>query len=152
MDLHYRHSNNSPAPRHRARGIRVRDAGQTLAPYSVSTAYSDGLRGVGAELDPSGDAAVDGHVEVDVVPRVDLDVDALPGAGLGGVDHLLHDPHGHPGERSRTAGVVQRPPGFLDVGDAVLELVEDVGAVVDAESVSRAQVLIDPHPHAPTSL
>ena len=37
--------------------------------------------------------------------------------------------------------------GLGDVGDPVLELHEDVGAVIDAQSVPRAEVLVDPHAH-----
>ena len=57
--------------------------------------------------------------------------------------------------RTGTHARLPEPPGSLsgyaalgDVGDAVLELHEHVGAVVDAQAVARAQVLIDPHPHA----
>ena len=45
------------------------------------------------------------------------------------------------------ARVVERHAELGDVGDAVLELREHVGAVVDAQPVAGAQVLIDPHPH-----
>ena len=34
-----------------------------------------------------------------------------------------------------------------DVGDAVFQLSKDVGAMIDAQPVACAQVLIDPHPH-----
>ena len=101
-----------------------------------------------ADLDPGGDAGVDLDVELGVDRRVDLDEDALAGAGLGGVDHLLH--HGAAGTRASEPD----PPGsfsgaarFRDVGDAVLELGEHVVAVVDAQAVAGAQVLVDPHPH-----
>ena len=53
----------------------------------------------------------------------------------------------HPRQAARAAGIVQRRAVLGHVGDAVLELHEDVGAVVEAEPVAGAQVLIDPHPH-----
>ena len=45
-------------------------------------------------------------------------------------------------------GSLSGTPCLADVGDAVLELHEHVGAVVDAQPVAGAQVLVDPHPHA----
>ena len=53
----------------------------------------------------------------------------------------------HPGQASRSTGVVEDLATFDDVGDAVLELHEDVRAVIDAESITGAQVLVDPHSH-----
>ena len=44
-------------------------------------------------------------------------------------------------------GIVQRAARLGDVGDAVLELGEHVVAVVDAQAVAGAQVLVDPHAH-----
>ena len=46
-------------------------------------------RRVVAQVDPAGDAAVDGDVELGVDGRIDLDEDALTGARLGGVDDGL---------------------------------------------------------------
>jgi hypothetical protein len=100
-----------------------------------------------AHVDAGGDAAVDLDVEQGVGTRVDLDEDALAGAGLGGVDRGLDVASGHPGERAGATGVVERGSGLGDVGDAVLELGEDVGAVVDAQPVARAEVLVDPDAH-----
>ena len=51
------------------------------------------------------------------------------------------------GERAGAARIVEWHAELGDVGDAVLELGEHVGAVVDAQPVAGAQVLIDPHPH-----
>src|SRR5690606_5753582 len=51
------------------------------------------------------------------------------------------------GQAARPAGVVQGPAALGHVGDAVLELDEHVGAVVEAQAVTGAQVLVDPHPH-----
>ena len=55
------------------------------------------------------------------------------------------------GRGTGAAGVVERGPGLLDVGDAVLELGEDVGTVVDAQPVAGAEVLVDPDPHGGAS-
>ena len=78
---------------------------------------------------------------------VELDEDALTWTHLGGVDHTLHMTARYGSEASGTSGIVQRSPGLRDVGDAVLELDEDVVAVVDADPVAGAEVLIDPDAH-----
>jgi len=76
-----------------------------------------------------------------------LDEDALAGTRLGGVHHRLIVALRHEGQAPRPTRIVQRPPGFGHVGDSILELHEDVGAMVETQAVTRAQVLIDPHPH-----
>lgn len=48
---------------------------------------------------------------------------------------------------SGTAGVVARLAGFGDVGDAVLQLDENVVTMVDADAVAGAEVLVDPYSH-----
>jgi hypothetical protein len=108
------------------------------------------LRNVAPHLDASGDARVDGDVEVGVGARLDLDEDALAGTGLGGVDRGLDVASGNGGERTGAAGVVEGQPTLGDVGDPVFELGEDVGAMVDAQPVARAEVLVDPDAHAGT--
>jgi hypothetical protein len=100
-----------------------------------------------AHVDPGGDAAVDLDIEQGVGTRVDLDEDALTGAGLGGVDRALDVSTGHAGEGAGATRVVQRGSRLGDVGDPVLELGEDVGAVVDAQPVTGAEVLVDPDAH-----
>jgi hypothetical protein len=53
-------------------------------------------------------------------------------------------------DRRQTAGptrVVECHPVLGDVRDAVLQLHEHVVAVVDAQPVAGAQILVDPHPH-----
>jgi hypothetical protein len=105
---------------------------------------------VAADLDPRRDAPVDGDVETGIGDGVELDEDALAGAGLGGVDGGLDVAHGDPGEGSGAPGVVERRAGLADVGDPVLELGEDVRTVVDAQPVARAEVLIDPDTHGGT--
>jgi hypothetical protein len=106
------------------------------------------LRHVAANLDTGGDAPVDGDVEVGVGTGVELDEDALAGAGLGGVDGGLDVTSGNGSERAGAAGVVEGEAALGDVSDPVLELGEDVGAMVDAQPVARTEVLIDPDAHA----
>jgi hypothetical protein len=106
------------------------------------------LRDVSPHLDTGGDAPVDGDVEVGVGSRLELDEDALAGTGLGGMDRSLDVAAGNGGERPGATGVVEGQPAFGDVGDPVLELGEDVGAMVDAQPVARTEVLIDPDAHA----
>ena len=79
--------------------------------------------------------------------RVDLDEDALSRAHLGGVNDGLDVPFRYPGEAAGAAGIVARPPCLSHVGDAIFELDEHVVAMVDADSVTRTQVLVDPHSH-----
>ncbi len=78
---------------------------------------------------------------------LDLDEDALAGARLGGVDHRVDVAAGDPGQAARAARVVERAPALGHVRDPVLELDEDIGAVVDAQPVAGAEVLIDPDAH-----
>jgi hypothetical protein len=106
------------------------------------------LRHVAANLDAGGDAPVDGDVEVGVGARVELDEDALAGTGLGGVDGGLDLTSGNGRERAGAAGVVEGEAALGDVGDPVLELGEDIGAMVDAQPVARTEVLVDPDAHA----
>lgn len=103
--------------------------------------------GVGPQLDPSGDPSVDGHVEVGVGAAVDLQEDALPRASLGRMDGVLDVPHRDDGQRAGAPGIVEHRASLADVGDPVLQLDEDVRAVVDAEAVPGAQVLVDPDAH-----
>ena len=83
----------------RARAATLADTGITwwwvaglagLAAVALAI-VSDRLRSrrVVAQVDPAGDAAVDGHVELGVDRRIDLDEDALTGARLSGVDDGL---------------------------------------------------------------
>ena len=51
------------------------------------------------------------------------------------------------GQAAGPSGIVERVADLGHVGDAVLELDEHVGAVVHAQAVAGAQVLVDPHPH-----
>ena len=50
-------------------------------------------------------------------------------------------------QAAAATGVVADPLALPHVRDAVLELHEDVGAMVEAQAVTRAQILVDPHPH-----
>ncbi len=92
-----------------------------------------GLLGVaGEDLDGSG---------------VDLDEDALAGAHLGGVDNRADVSIRDGSQASGSARVVAGAAGLGDVRDAVLELDEDVVAMVDTDAVTGTEVLIDPHTH-----
>jgi hypothetical protein len=106
------------------------------------------LRDVAPHLDAGCDAPVDGDVEVGVGPRLELDEDAFARTGLGGMDRGLDVASGNGRERTGATGIVQGRSGLGDVGDPVLELGEDVGAMVDAQPVARTEVLIDPDAHA----
>jgi oligopeptidase B len=53
----------------------------------------------------------------------------------------------HPRQAARSAGIVEHLAALDDIGDAVLELHEHVGAVIDTQAVTGAEVLIDPHTH-----
>jgi hypothetical protein len=108
------------------------------------------LRDVAPHLDAGGDAPVDGDVEVGVGPRLELDEDALAGTGLGGMDRSLDVASGNGRERTGATGVVEGRSGLGDVGDPVLELGEDVGAMVDTQPVARTEVLVDPDAHVGT--
>jgi oligopeptidase B len=78
---------------------------------------------------------------------VHVDEDALTGARQRGVDDGLLVAGGDLGQALTAAGIVEDVLPLDDIGDPVLQLREDVGAVVDAQPVARAQVLVDPHPH-----
>ena len=51
------------------------------------------------------------------------------------------------GEAPGAARIVEQLADLGHVGDAVLELDEHVRAVIEAQAVAGAQVLVDPHPH-----
>ena len=97
--------------------------------------------GVVGEVDQVGQLVVDGRGDLD------LDEDAFTRAQLGGVDHIadvtVRDPRQAPG----SAGIVEDDAVLGDVRDAVLELHEHVGTMVDAEAVAGAEVLVDPDTH-----
>ena len=79
--------------------------------------------------------------------RIELDEDALTRTNFGGLHDremiALFDSR----ETSRTAGIVQRNATLGHVGNSVFQLHEHVRAVVDAQAVTGAQVLVDPHAH-----
>jgi oligopeptidase B len=81
------------------------------------------------------------------VDGIELDEDALAGAGEGGIDNGLVVALAHKGEAAGTTGIVQGDAVLGNVGNAVLKLDEHVGAVVEAQPIAGAQVLVDPHPH-----
>ncbi len=53
----------------------------------------------------------------------------------------------HPRQAPRPTRIVQHLAILDDVGDAVLEQREHIGTVIDAEAVTGAEVLVDPHTH-----
>ncbi len=53
----------------------------------------------------------------------------------------------HPRQAARPTGIVEHLAALGDIRDAVLELHEHVGTVVDAQTVTGAQVLVDPDTH-----
>jgi hypothetical protein len=53
----------------------------------------------------------------------------------------------HLGKAARAARIVARSPVLSDIRNSVLELNENIIAVVDANSVSGTKVLINPHTH-----
>lgn len=78
---------------------------------------------------------------------VNLDEDALAGAGLGSVHDVGDVAIADPREAAGTARVVEGGAVLGDVGDPVFELHEDVRAVVDTDAIAGAEVLIDPNSH-----
>ena len=76
-----------------------------------------------------------------------VDEDALTGARQCSMDDGLLVAWLDRGQAATAARIVEHEFGLGHVGDAILELHEDIGAVVDTEPVAGAQVLIDPHPH-----
>lgn len=119
-NLHYRHSNNSTR----------QTAGD---PPPMEREASGG--GFAVEIGTLGER------------HVDLDEDALTGTLLGGVDHVDDVPRRDVGQAAGASRIVQRMTGLGHVGDAVFQLHEHVGAVIEAETVAGAQVLIDPDAH-----
>ena len=79
--------------------------------------------------------------------NVDLDEDALTRAQLGSVDRVGDIPFAHRRKTAGAARIVEHLAVLDDVGNPVFEQHEDIGAVIDAESVTGAEVLIDPHSH-----
>ena len=77
----------------------------------------------------------------------DVDEDALAGAVERGVDHGLLVARVDSRQAVAATRIVEDVVPFSDVGDAVFQLDEDIGTVVEAQPISGAQVLIDPHPH-----
>ena len=63
------------------------------------------------------------------------------------MDNVRDVAAGHPREAAGAAGVIEGSAVLSDVGNAVFELNEHVGAVVNANSVAGAEVLVDPDTH-----
>lgn len=110
-----------------------------------------GVRRIG-DVDTGRDATIDVDIEVVVDGDVDLDEDALPRADLGCLHHI-GDPAFVDGRQApRATRVVLGFARLDDIRDAIFEEREHVGAMVDAQAVAGAQVLVDPYSHARANL
>ena len=89
-------------------------------------------------------------VRIDIGGVIDLDEDALTRADFGGMDHVGDQPHRNNREAPRSTRVVERFARLAHVRDAVLEQDEHLRAMVHAQAVTCAQILVDPHVHYPT--
>src|SRR5205807_2840795 len=78
---------------------------------------------------------------------VDLDEDALARALLGRLDHGVIHAVRHRGQALGPAGVAEDLVGFLHVGEPVVQQGEHRGGDLLAETVTGAQILIDPDLH-----
>jgi hypothetical protein len=76
-----------------------------------------------------------------------LDEDAFARAYIGRLDDRVVIPLGHVSETPGAARIIEHLLGFHHIGDAVIKQREHVAAVVDTESIARAQVLVDPYTH-----
>ena len=88
----------------------------------------------------------------DVVVEVDhrqiaLDEDAFARAVVGGNDHRPLEPAWHGHDAGHATGLAGHAAALAHVRDAILQQDEDLGTVIGAQAVARAQILIDPHPH-----
>lgn len=79
-----------------------------------------------------------------------LDEDALPRTSLCGIHHRLVRPQWHPRQTPRSTRIVQGLTRLCDIGDPVFELYEHVRTMIEAQTVSRTQILVDPDTHAET--
>ena len=73
-----------------------------------------------------------------------LDEDALAGAELGGCDDITFAVSWNKREALGTAGVVQSHTVLHDVRDPVLEHHEHIRGVILAQTVTSAEILVDP--------
>lgn len=78
---------------------------------------------------------------------LDLNEDALTRACVGRVNHIVAMAPIDIGQTTRTTRIVQRLRVLHHIRDAIFQLPKDVGAMIDAKTVARAEVLIDPYPH-----
>lgn len=78
---------------------------------------------------------------------IHLDEDALTGAGERSIDHRLFGARWNPGKAAGTTRIIEGLALFCDVCNAVLELNEHIGRMVETESIPRTEVLIDPDAH-----
>jgi hypothetical protein len=76
-----------------------------------------------------------------------VDEDAFAGAGQGGMNDGLLIASGDLGKALTATRIIEHVVPLDDVGDPIFQLCENIGTMVDTQSVARAQVLIDPYPH-----
>jgi hypothetical protein len=82
-----------------------------------------------------------------------LHEDAFAWAVHSGVDHRLGEPIRDGDDAGATTRVVARDTGRVaHVGQAVLQKHEALRAVVGAQAVAGAEILVDPHPHYATTV
>src|SRR5947207_5410586 len=87
-----------------------------------------------------------------ITPRVgsalfDLDEDALARALVGRLDDRILETAGHRRQSFDPTRIAQHLRAFLDIGEAVIEQGEHVGADLLAQAVTGAEVLVDPDLH-----
>jgi hypothetical protein len=78
---------------------------------------------------------------------IEFDEDALTRTHFRGTHDRKMIALFNPGEAAGTAWIIQCDSTFRDIGDAIFELDKHVGTVIDAQSITCAQVLVDPHAH-----
>ncbi len=78
---------------------------------------------------------------------VDDHEDALPGALFGRLGHRVFELRRDRGHLSFPSRLVEDGVALLHVGQAIVAEDEDRGTDLSAESVPRAQLLVDPDPH-----
>ena len=130
--------------------VRRRRERRTLAAAQVTSATlaTGATLGTGDTVPASSSGGVGASVGGELRDRdIDLDEDALAGAGLGRVDDIGDVALGDPGETARAAGIVERGTVLGDVRDPILELNEHIGTVIDTDPVTGAQVLVNPDTH-----
>lgn len=68
--------------------------------------------------------------------RIEFDEDAFAGTDISGENHRIFVPGRHHGGGTGPGRIMEDLPVFHYIGDAVLQLTEHVGAMIDAETVA----------------